>query len=100
MSETVDFLNLLVVIAIKCNLRQFRKIGQYYNLPNSTLPLDLYDMSQTESGVRRRIDWLALHLKVGSGIDKLFLEIIRSYVDKFNIFFIMLTILKCPPLLA
>ena len=31
MSETVDFLNLLLVIAIKCNLRQFRKIGQYYN---------------------------------------------------------------------
>ena len=24
------------------------------NLPNSTLQLDLYDMSQTESGVRRR----------------------------------------------
>ena len=31
MSETVDFLNLLLVIAIKCNLRQLRKIGQYYN---------------------------------------------------------------------
>ena len=31
MSETVDFLNLLWVIAFKCNLRQFRKIGQYYN---------------------------------------------------------------------
>ena len=31
MSETVDFLNLPVVIAIKCNLRQFRKMGQYYN---------------------------------------------------------------------
>ena len=40
------------------------------------------------------LDWLALHLKVGSGIDKLFLEIIRSYVNKFNVFFIMLTILK------
>ena len=31
MSETVDFLSLLLVIAIKCNLRQFRKICQYYN---------------------------------------------------------------------
>ena len=31
MSETVNFLNLLLVITIKCNLRQFRKIGQYYN---------------------------------------------------------------------
>ena len=32
MSETVDFLNLLLVIAIKCNLRQFRKmIGRYCN---------------------------------------------------------------------
>ena len=31
MSESVDFLNLLLVIAIKCNLRQFRKMGQYYN---------------------------------------------------------------------
>ena len=32
MSETGDFLNLLLVIAIKCNLRQFRKItSQYYN---------------------------------------------------------------------
>ena len=31
MSETVNFLNLLLVIAIKCNLRQFCKIGQYYN---------------------------------------------------------------------
>ena len=29
MSETVDFLNLLLVIAIKCNLRQFRKMGRY-----------------------------------------------------------------------
>ena len=28
-----------------------------------------------------------LHLKVGSGIDKQFLEIIRSYVDKFNVFY-------------
>ena len=26
------------------------------------------------------------YLKVGSGIDYLFLEIIRSYVDKFNVF--------------
>ena len=31
MSGTVDFLNFLLVIAIKCNLRQFRKIGQCYN---------------------------------------------------------------------
>ena len=31
MSETVDFQNLLLVIAIKCNLRQFRKLGRYYN---------------------------------------------------------------------
>ena len=31
MSETVDFLNLLLVIAIKCNLRQFHKRGKYYN---------------------------------------------------------------------
>ena len=30
MSETVDFLNLLLVIAYKCNLRLFRKMGQYY----------------------------------------------------------------------
>ena len=31
MSETVDFLNLLLVIAIKCNLRQFCKMGRYCN---------------------------------------------------------------------
>ena len=31
MSETVDFLNLLLVIAIECNLRQLRKMGKYYN---------------------------------------------------------------------
>ena len=31
MSEIVGYLNLLLVIAIKCNLRQFCKIGQYYN---------------------------------------------------------------------
>ena len=31
MFETVDFLNLLLVIAIKCNLRQFRKMGRYSN---------------------------------------------------------------------
>ena len=31
MSEAVDFLNLLLVIAIKCNLRQFRKMGRYCN---------------------------------------------------------------------
>ena len=31
MSETVDFSNLLLAIAIKCNLRQFRKMGLYYN---------------------------------------------------------------------
>ena len=29
--ETVDFLNLLLVIAIKCSLRQFRKMGRYCN---------------------------------------------------------------------
>ena len=32
------------------------------------------------------LDWLVLHLKVGSEIDELYLEIIRSYVDKFNVF--------------
>ena len=31
MSENVDFLNLLLVIAIKCNLKQFRKMGRYCN---------------------------------------------------------------------
>ena len=31
MSETVDFLNLLLLIAIECNLRQFRKMDRYYN---------------------------------------------------------------------
>ena len=31
MSETVDFKNLLLVIAIKCNIRQFRKMGRYCN---------------------------------------------------------------------
>ena len=31
MSESVDFQNILLVIAIKCNLRQFRKMGRYYN---------------------------------------------------------------------
>ena len=31
MSETVDILNLLLVIAIKCNLRQFRKMSRYCN---------------------------------------------------------------------
>ena len=31
MSETVDFLNLLLVITIKCNLRQFRKMRRYCN---------------------------------------------------------------------
>ena len=31
MSETVDFLNLLLVIAIKCNLRQFCKMRRYCN---------------------------------------------------------------------
>ena len=31
MSETVEFKNLLLVIAIKCNLRQFHKMGRYYN---------------------------------------------------------------------
>ena len=32
MSETVDFKNLVLVIVIACNLRQFRKIDRYYNL--------------------------------------------------------------------
>ena len=31
MSETVNFLNLLLVIAIKFNLRQFRKMSRYCN---------------------------------------------------------------------
>ena len=31
MSETVDFQNLLLIIAIECNLRQLRKMGRYYN---------------------------------------------------------------------
>ena len=31
MSEAVDLLNLLLVIAIKCNPRQFRKMGRYCN---------------------------------------------------------------------
>ena len=31
MSEIVDFLNLLLVIAIEHNLRQFRNIGRNYN---------------------------------------------------------------------
>ena len=32
MSETANFYNLLLVIAIECNLRQFRKMqGKYYN---------------------------------------------------------------------
>ena len=31
MSETVNFLNLVLVIAIKCNLEQFYKLGSYYN---------------------------------------------------------------------
>ena len=31
MSETVNFLNLLLVIAINCNLKQFCKLGRYYN---------------------------------------------------------------------
>ena len=30
MSETVHFKNLLMVIANKCNLRQFQKMGRYY----------------------------------------------------------------------
>ena len=30
-SETVDFKKLLLVFAIECNLKQFRKIGRYYN---------------------------------------------------------------------
>ena len=31
MPETVDLKKLLLVIAIKCNLSQFRKIGRYCN---------------------------------------------------------------------
>ena len=31
MSETVDFLNLLLIIAIKCKLRQFCNMGRYCN---------------------------------------------------------------------
>ena len=31
MFENVDFKNLLLVIASKCNLRQFRKMGRYCN---------------------------------------------------------------------
>ena len=31
MSETVDFLNILLIIAIKCNLRQFCKMSRYCN---------------------------------------------------------------------
>ena len=31
MSESVDFLNLLLEIAIKCNLRQFHTMGRYCN---------------------------------------------------------------------
>ena len=31
MSEIVDFKNLLLVIAIECNLRQFRKMDRYYD---------------------------------------------------------------------
>ena len=31
MSETVDLLNFLLVIAIECSLRQFRKMDRYYN---------------------------------------------------------------------
>ena len=31
MSETVNFKKLLLVVAIECNLRQFRKMGRYYN---------------------------------------------------------------------
>ena len=32
------FLKLLLVIAIKCNLRQFRKTGQYYNYYYEKIP--------------------------------------------------------------
>ena len=31
MSETVNFKNLLLVIAIECNSRQFPKMGRYCN---------------------------------------------------------------------
>ena len=33
------------------------------------------------------IVYIMLHLKVGSEINQLFLEIIMSYVDKFNVFY-------------
>ena len=52
MSETVNFLNLLLVIAIKCNLRQFRKMGRYCN--------DCYE---------KFLD--AIKLKCGCGLDNL-----------------------------
>ena len=35
-------------------LYYFKSTNVFNYLPNSTLQLDLYDMSQTESGVRRR----------------------------------------------
>ena len=46
------------------------------------------------------LDWFALHLKVGSGIDQLFLEIIRSYLDKFNVFFYYSDNLKVPTIVS
>ena len=38
MSEHDDFKKLLLVIAINCNLRQFRKIGQYCNVYDEKFP--------------------------------------------------------------
>ena len=58
---TYILLLLLTYIVIHKNVKkQYDYIDKHCcsfylpNLPNSTLQLDLYDMSQTESGVRRR----------------------------------------------
>ena len=37
MSETVNVYNLLLVIAIECNLREFCQMGRYYNHYYETL---------------------------------------------------------------
>ena len=58
MSETVDFLNLLLVIAIKCNLRQFRKMGRYCN--------DYYEKFPE-----------AIKLKCGHGLDYIMKRMFR-----------------------
>ena len=41
----------------------------------------------TKFRFRVYLDWLALHLKVRSRIDQIFLEIVRSYVDKFYFYY-------------